>query len=57
MIKKLPLNGLKWSDPNKYTCEFVKHYDGEKSNKSYLLELNIKCPKHLHKAHRVTIFS
>ena len=24
MIKKLPLNGFKWSDPNKYTSEFIK---------------------------------
>ena len=37
MIKKLPLNGFKWSDPNKYTSKFIKNYD-EKSNKGYLFE-------------------
>ena len=50
MIKKLPLNGFKWSDPNKYTSEFIKNYD-EKNNKGYLLEVDIEYPKHLHKAH------
>ena len=50
MIKKLPLNGFKWSDPNKYTSEFIKNYD-EQSNKGYLLEVDIEYPKHLHKSH------
>ena len=51
MIKKLPLNGFKWSDPKKYTCEFIKNHDDEKSNKGHLLEVDIEYPKHLHKAH------
>ena len=51
MIKKLPLNGFKWSDPKKYTCELIKNYDDENSNKGYLLEVDIEYPKHLHKAH------
>ena len=51
MIKELPLNGLKWSDPNKYTSEFIKNHDDEISNKGYLLEVDIDYPKHLHKAH------
>ena len=42
MIKKLPLNGFKWSDPNKCTSEFTKNYDEEKNNKGYLLEIDIE---------------
>ena len=57
MIKKLPLNGFKWSDSNKYTSEFIKNYDEEKNNKGYLLEVDIKYPKHLHKAHEDLPFS
>ena len=51
MIKKLPLNGFKWPDPNKYTNEFIKNYDDGKFNKGYLLEVDIEYPKHLHKTH------
>ena len=49
-LKKLPLNGFKWSDPKKYTSGFIKNYDDEK-NKGYLLEVDIEYPKHLHKSH------
>ena len=51
MIKKLPLNGFKWSDPKSYTSEFIKNHDDGKSNKDYFLEVDIEYPKHLHKAH------
>ena len=51
MIKKLPLNRFKWSAPKMYTSEFIKNHDDEKSNKGYLLEVDIEYPKHLHKAH------
>ena len=50
MIKKLPLNGFKWSDPKKYTSESIKNHDDEKSNKGYLFEVDIEYPKHLHKS-------
>ena len=50
MIKKLPLNGFKWSDPKKYTSEFFKNHDDEKSSEGYLLQVHIEYPKHLHKA-------
>ena len=51
MIKKLPLSGFKWSDPKKHTSGFIKNLDDEKSNKAYLLEVDIEYPKHLHKSH------
>ena len=51
MIKKLPLNGFKWSDSNIYTTEFIKNYDDDKSKKGYLLEVDVEYPKHSHKAH------
>ena len=51
MIKKLPLNGFKWSDLKKYTSEFIENYDEEKNNQGSLLEVYIEYPKHLHKAH------
>ena len=51
MIKKLPLDGFRWSDPNKYTSEFIKKYDYEIDNRGYLLEVDIEYPKYLNKAH------
>ena len=51
MIRKLPLNGFKWSDSNICTTEFIKKFNDDKSNKGYLLEVDINYPKHLHKAH------
>ena len=51
MSKKLPLNGFLWSKKlNKYTSDFIKNYD-ENSNLGYLLEVDFKYPKHLHKLH------
>ena len=50
VTKKLPFNGFKWSNPNKYTSEFIKNYD-EDSDKGYLLEVDIEYPKYLHKLH------
>ena len=50
MTKKLAFNGFKWSNPNKYTSEFIKNYD-EDSDKGYLLEVDIEYPKYLHKLH------
>ena len=51
VIKKLPLDRFKWSDPKSYTSEFIKYYKDEKCNKGYLLEVDIEYSKHLHKAH------
>ena len=51
MVKKLPLNRFKWSDPKKYTSEFIKNHD-----KGYLLEVDIEYPKHVHKAHENLAF-
>ena len=51
MIKKLPLNGFKWSDPKKCTSKFIKNYDDEK-NKGYLLQVDIEYPKDFNKSHK-----
>ena len=51
MIRKLPLNNFKWSGPNKFTSEFIKNFDENKSNKGYLLEVDIEYPKKVHKEH------
>ena len=42
MSRKLPLNNFKWSDQNKFTSEFIKNYDENKSDKGYLLEVDIE---------------
>ena len=52
MCKKLPDGGFMWAkNLNKYTSDFIKNYD-ENSNLGYLLKVDIKFPKHLHKLHR-----
>ena len=55
MIKKLPLNGFKWSDPNMYTTKFIKNYNDE-SDKGYLLEVDAEYPKYLNEAHEDLAF-
>ena len=50
MTKKLSLNAFKWSDPIKYTSEFIKNYN-DTCDEGYLLELDVEYPKHLHNAH------
>ena len=51
MSQKLPVNGFKWI---KYVTEidekFIKNYD-EDSDKGYILEVDIKCPRKLHDLH------
>ena len=62
MSKKLPVNGFKWFD-NDETAEpsslersakhvineeFIKNYD-ENNDKGYILEVDVKYPKRLHK--------
>ena len=50
MSKKLPVNGFKWLDSNKINEEFIKNYN-EDNNKVYILEVDVKYPKRLHKLH------
>ena len=54
MSKKLPTNGFKWLDTsetsNKINEEFIKNYN-ENDNKGYILEVDVKYPKRLHKLH------
>ena len=50
MSKKLPVNGYKWLDSNKINEEFIKNYN-EDNNKGYILEVDVKYPKRLHKLH------
>ena len=59
MSKKLPGNGFKWIDNNEtaessakhvINEEFIKNYN-ENDNKGYILEVDVKYPKRLHKLH------
>ena len=59
MSQKLPVNGFKWTDNNKtaepsakhiINEEFIKNYN-EDNNKGYILEVDVKYPKRLHKLH------
>ena len=64
MSKKLPVNGFKWTDNDKMAEpsslersakhvineEFIKNYN-EDNNKGYILEVDVKYPKRLHKLH------
>ena len=54
MIKKLPVGNFKWiekDDPLKFDEKFMKNYD-ENSDKGYILEVDVECPKNIHKLHR-----
>ena len=44
------LNGFKWLDSDKINEEFIKNYN-ENDNKGYILEVDVKYPKRLHKLH------
>ena len=48
MSKKLPGNGFKWLDSNKINEDFIKNYN-ENHDNGYILEVDIKYPKKLHK--------
>ena len=50
MSKKLPVNGLKWTDNNIINEEFIKNYN-ENDKKGYILEVDIKYPKKLYDLH------
>ena len=52
MRKKLPYAGFMWANNlNKYTTDFIKNYN-ENSDLGYILEVDIKYPKHLKELHR-----
>ena len=52
LSKNLQVNGFKWLDTletsNKINEEFIKYYN-ENDNKGYILEVDVKYPKRLHK--------
>ena len=53
LLQKLPANGLKWLDSdktNEINEEFIKNYN-ENDNKRYILEVDVKYLKGLHKLH------
>ena len=55
MSKKLPVNGFKWIDNNEMVEhvineDFIKNYK-ENDHKGYILEVDVKHPKRLHKLH------
>ena len=51
MSQKLPVSGFKWTKSIlKFNEEFIKNYD-EDSAKGYILEVDVKYPKHLHGLH------
>ena len=64
MSKKLPVNGFKWLDNDKtaepsakhvINEEFIKNYN-ENNKKGYILEVDVKYPKKLHKLHSDLLF-
>ena len=51
MSQKLPASGFRWKTyMSTFTKEFIKNCD-EDSNKGYILEVDVKYPKHLHGLH------
>ena len=53
MSQKLPVNGFRWLDSdkiNEINEEFIKNYN-ENDNKGYILEVDVKYLKRLHKLH------
>ena len=51
MFEKLPVNGFKWmNDVTEIDKKFIKNYDGD-SDKGYILEVDVKCPRKLYDLH------
>ena len=47
MSQKLPVNCFKWKkNTDAFNGKFIKNYDAD-SDKGYILEVDIKCPKNL----------
>ena len=56
MCKKLPVGEFKWIKHHKYITEdFIKKYD-ENSDYGYLLEVDVKVPKHLWRLYKYLPF-
>ena len=50
MSQKLPLEGYKWDNIEKFASDFVKSYDVD-GDKGYLLEVDVKYPEEMRVAH------
>ena len=55
MSKKLPVKGFQWLDSDEINEEFIKNYNVD-NNKGYILEVDVKYPKRLHKLHSDLLF-
>ena len=54
--QKLPVNDFKWiEDTSKINEEFIKNYD-ENNDKGYILKVDVKYQKRLHKLHSNLLF-
>ena len=52
MCKKFPDARFVWANKlNKYTSDFIKNYN-ENNDLGYIIEVDIKYPKHLKELHR-----
>ena len=52
MCKKFPDARFVWANnPNKHTSDFIKNYN-ENNDLGYIIEVDIKYPKHLKELHR-----
>ena len=52
MCKKFPDARFVWANNlNKYTSDFIKNYN-ENNDLGYIIEVDIKYPKHLKELHR-----
>ena len=50
MSQKLPVNSFKWiKHLSKFDENFIKNYD-ENTNKGYILEADVECPKNILKS-------
>ena len=51
MSEPLPVNGFDWmEDLSKIDKDFIKNYDKD-SDKGYILDVDVECPKNLHDLH------
>ena len=51
MCEKLPTGNFKWVDVNRISEAFIDYYDAEKSDKGYILEVDLDYPNVLHDLH------
>ena len=50
MNQKLPLDGYKWNNIEKFTSDFVKNYDVI-GDKGYLVEVDVEYPEEMRVAY------